>query len=104
MGLKGNYNTLPFDFFFLSCQFTERTVRKEALKCELSMKIFGNELSFLNCEDLRKQMKHYSLNLAELAVRLLKVKGTFFLSESKYLEKLPSDRYVKDTKCYLLFL
>lgn len=68
------------------------------------MKIFGNELSFLNCEDLRKQMKHYSLNLAELAVKLLKVKGTFFLSESKYLEKLPSDRYVKDTKCYLLFL
>ncbi|NWW41551.1 APLP protein, partial [Panurus biarmicus] len=36
---------------------TERTVRKEALKCELSMKIFGNELSFLDCEDLRKQMK-----------------------------------------------
>ncbi|XP_071300797.1 uncharacterized protein [Agelaius tricolor] len=52
--------------------FTERTVRKEVLKCELSMKIFGNELSFLNCEDFRKQMKHYSLNLAELAVKLLK--------------------------------
>nr|XP_041575127.1 uncharacterized protein LOC115497284 [Taeniopygia guttata] len=53
-------------------KFTERTVRKEALKCELSIKIFGNELSFLDCEDLRKQMKHYSLNLAELAVKLLK--------------------------------
>ncbi|XP_053936194.1 uncharacterized protein LOC128853691 isoform X2 [Cuculus canorus] len=53
-------------------KFTERTVRKEALKCELSVKIFGNELSFLNCEDLRKQMKYYSLNLAELAVKLLK--------------------------------
>ncbi|NXR81467.1 APLP protein, partial [Pycnonotus jocosus] len=38
-------------------KFTERTVKKEALKCELSMKIFGNELSFLDCEDLRKQMK-----------------------------------------------
>ncbi|NXK05680.1 APLP protein, partial [Herpetotheres cachinnans] len=38
-------------------KFTERTVRNEALKCELSMKIFGNELSFLDCEDLRKQMK-----------------------------------------------
>ncbi|NWH86428.1 APLP protein, partial [Aegithalos caudatus] len=38
-------------------KFTERTVRKEALKCELSVKIFGNELSFLDCEDLRKQMK-----------------------------------------------
>ncbi|XP_042654834.1 uncharacterized protein LOC116959373 [Tyto alba] len=53
-------------------KFTERTVRKEALKCELSMKVFGNELSFLDCEDLRKKMKHYSLNLAELAVQLLK--------------------------------
>ncbi|NWW91414.1 APLP protein, partial [Rhynochetos jubatus] len=38
-------------------KFTERTVRKEALKCELSMKIFGNEFSFLDCEDLRKQIK-----------------------------------------------
>ncbi|NXW12720.1 APLP protein, partial [Circaetus pectoralis] len=38
-------------------KFTERTERKEVLKCELSMKIFGNELSFLDCEDLRKQMK-----------------------------------------------
>ncbi|XP_064008707.1 uncharacterized protein LOC135180262 [Pogoniulus pusillus] len=53
-------------------KFTERMVRKEVMKCELSMKIFGNELSFLDCEDLRKQMKYYSLNLAELAVRLLK--------------------------------
>ncbi|XP_023792385.1 uncharacterized protein LOC111935942 [Cyanistes caeruleus] len=53
-------------------KFTERTVRKKALKCELSMKIFGNELSFLDCEDLRKHMKRYSLNLAELAVKLLK--------------------------------
>ncbi|NWS40209.1 APLP protein, partial [Probosciger aterrimus] len=38
-------------------KFTETRVGKEALKCELSMKIFGNELSFLTCEDLRKQMK-----------------------------------------------
>ncbi|XP_050569866.1 uncharacterized protein LOC118249263 [Cygnus atratus] len=53
-------------------KFTERKVRKEEMKCELSMKIFGNEVSFLDCEDLRKQMKHYSLNLAELAVKLLK--------------------------------
>ncbi|NXN30409.1 APLP protein, partial [Nycticryphes semicollaris] len=38
-------------------KFTERTVKKEVLKCELSIKIFGNELSFLDCEDLRKQLK-----------------------------------------------
>lgn len=68
------------------------------------MKIFGNELSFLDCEDFRKQMKHYSLNLAELAVKLLKVKGTFFLFEIKYLEKLLSDRYVKRYKVLLVSL
>ncbi|NXK83243.1 APLP protein, partial [Amazona guildingii] len=38
-------------------KFTQTRVGKEALKCELSIKIFGNELSFWNCEDLRKQMK-----------------------------------------------
>ncbi|NXI50056.1 APLP protein, partial [Chloroceryle aenea] len=38
-------------------KFTERKMRKEVLNCELSMKIFGNELSFLDCEDLRKLMK-----------------------------------------------
>ncbi|NXT55175.1 APLP protein, partial [Pluvianellus socialis] len=38
-------------------KFTERMMRKEVLKCDLSIKIFGNELSFLDCEDLRKQMK-----------------------------------------------
>ncbi|NWX92098.1 APLP protein, partial [Nothoprocta pentlandii] len=38
-------------------KFTERMVRKKELKCELSIKIFGNELSFLDCADLRKQMK-----------------------------------------------
>ncbi|XP_057263855.1 uncharacterized protein LOC130598454 [Pezoporus wallicus] len=53
-------------------KFTETRMGKEALKCELSVKIFGNELSFWNCEDLRKKRKHYSLNLAALAVKLLK--------------------------------
>ncbi|NWJ01644.1 APLP protein, partial [Crypturellus undulatus] len=38
-------------------KFTERMVRKKELKCELSIKIFGNELSFWDCADLRKQMK-----------------------------------------------
>ncbi|XP_064376460.1 uncharacterized protein LOC112981027 isoform X3 [Dromaius novaehollandiae] len=53
-------------------KFTERMVRRKELKCELSIKIFGNELRFLDCADSRKQIKHYSLNLAELAVKLLK--------------------------------
>ncbi|NXK56599.1 APLP protein, partial [Chauna torquata] len=38
-------------------KFTEGKLRKKELKCELSMKIFGNEVSLLDCEDLRNQMK-----------------------------------------------
>ncbi|NXA54686.1 APLP protein, partial [Nothocercus julius] len=38
-------------------KFTERMVRKKELKCDLAIKIFGNELIFLDCADLRKQMK-----------------------------------------------
>ncbi|XP_019350266.2 uncharacterized protein LOC102557779 isoform X1 [Alligator mississippiensis] len=64
----GKYNKMSE----LVKKFTDRLGRKKELKCELSMKIFGNELSFLDCEDIRKKVKHYSLNLAELAVKLLK--------------------------------
>ncbi|NXE03536.1 APLP protein, partial [Lophotis ruficrista] len=57
---KANQNCLSRKYSKMSelvKKFTKRTERKKALKCELSMKIFGNELSFLDCEDLRKQMK-----------------------------------------------
>ncbi|NXG16187.1 APLP protein, partial [Grallaria varia] len=57
---KTNQNCLDRKYSKMSelvKKFTERMVRKEELKCELSIKIFGNELSFLDCEDLRKQMK-----------------------------------------------
>ncbi|XP_042717557.2 uncharacterized protein LOC101945417 [Chrysemys picta bellii] len=64
----GKYNKMSE----LVKKFTERMGKKKELKCEVSIKIFGNELSFLDCEDIKKQVKHYSLNLAELAVKLLK--------------------------------
>ncbi|XP_034640166.1 uncharacterized protein LOC117884128 [Trachemys scripta elegans] len=64
----GKYNKMSE----LVKKFTERMGKKKELKCELSIKIFGNELSFLDCEDIKKKVKHYSLNLAELAVKLLK--------------------------------
>ncbi|OCT64040.1 hypothetical protein XELAEV_18045141mg [Xenopus laevis] len=48
-----------------------KSVRNE-LKCGLSMKIFGNELNFLDCEGVKHTIKQYSLSMAELAVRLLK--------------------------------
>lgn len=43
------------------------------LWCELSMKVFGNELSAVNCRAMRNHVKHRSLNLAKLAAELLKV-------------------------------
>lgn len=43
------------------------------LWCELSVKVFGNELSTVNCRAMQNHVKHRSLNLAELAAELLKV-------------------------------
>lgn len=37
------------------------------------MKVFGHELSFVNCGVMGSLVKRQSLNLAELAVKLLKV-------------------------------
>ncbi|XP_033883614.3 uncharacterized protein LOC117416563 isoform X1 [Acipenser ruthenus] len=53
-------------------KFTEGAERSGALRCGVSVKIFGNELSFLNCDDVKDQVKLLSLSLAEIAVKLLK--------------------------------
>ncbi|XP_067859873.1 apolipophorins-like [Heptranchias perlo] len=54
-------------------KFTKRMAKKKKkLTCGLSMKIFGNELSFLDCSDMRTQIKQYSLDVAEIAIKLLK--------------------------------
>lgn len=42
-------------------------------KCLVSVKVFGNELSVFTCEDLYSQIDQLSLNVAGLAVKLLKV-------------------------------
>ncbi|XP_074052215.1 uncharacterized protein LOC141495122 [Macrotis lagotis] len=51
---------------------TQRWGKRRDLQCGLSLKIFGNELSFIDCGAVRSYMKRYSLNLAELTVKLLK--------------------------------
>ncbi|XP_044534269.1 uncharacterized protein LOC123249339 [Gracilinanus agilis] len=51
---------------------TQRWGKRRDLWCGLSLKIFGNELSFVDCGAVRSHMKRYSLNLAELTVKLLK--------------------------------
>ncbi|XP_068943844.1 uncharacterized protein [Petaurus breviceps papuanus] len=51
---------------------TQRRGKKKELQCGLSLKIFGNELSFVDCGAVRSHMKRYSLNLAEVTVKLLK--------------------------------
>ncbi|XP_051828645.1 uncharacterized protein LOC127545411 [Antechinus flavipes] len=53
-------------------KMTQRWEKRRYLKCDLSLKIFGNELGFVDCGAMRSHMKRYSLNLAELTVKLLK--------------------------------
>ncbi|KAM4697783.1 uncharacterized protein WCC33_013385 [Rhinophrynus dorsalis] len=66
---SGKYNKLNE----LQQKFTQGLKnKKRELKCGLSMKIFGNELSFLDCDGIRDKMKTHSLSMAELAVKLLK--------------------------------
>lgn len=55
-------------------QFTKRMEKKKEPKCYLSIKIFGNELLYSDCGDLKSRVKPYYLDLAELGVKLLKVK------------------------------
>ncbi|XP_075141542.1 uncharacterized protein LOC142217247 [Leptodactylus fuscus] len=65
---SGKYNKLNE----LQQKFTQQMTDKKELRCGLSMKIFGNELIFLDCEGVRDMVKQYSLSLAGLAVKLLK--------------------------------
>lgn len=54
-------------------QVARRRAERRALRCELSVKVFGHELSFMNCGAMASHVNRPSLNLAELAVKLLKV-------------------------------
>ncbi|XP_078518884.1 uncharacterized protein LOC144784068 [Lissotriton helveticus] len=65
---SGKYNRINE----LQQKFMRSLGNKKKLNCGLSMKIFGHELSFLDCDDVTREMKHYSLSVAELAVKLLK--------------------------------
>ncbi|KAM9583975.1 LOW QUALITY PROTEIN: uncharacterized protein ACIGJ3_002537 [Trichechus inunguis] len=56
----------------LQQKVTERRGERRALRCKLSVKVFGHELSFVNCGAMGSHVKWQSLNLAELAVKLLK--------------------------------
>ena len=51
----------------------QRRRERQALKCQLSMKVFGHELSFVNYGAMGSHVTHQSLNLAEFAIKLLKV-------------------------------
>nr|XP_054098579.1 uncharacterized protein LOC100894446 isoform X3 [Callithrix jacchus] len=56
----------------LQQKVTQRRGVQQPLRCELSMKVLGQELSFVNCGATGSQVKHQSLSLAELAIKLLK--------------------------------
>ncbi|KAM6155924.1 uncharacterized protein ACDL77_025152 [Rhynchocyon petersi] len=56
----------------LQQKVAQRRRNPQALRCELSVKVFGHELSFMNCAVMGNPVTRQSLNLAELAIRLLK--------------------------------
>ncbi|CAI9172796.1 unnamed protein product [Rangifer tarandus platyrhynchus] len=56
----------------LQQKVARRRRERQALKCQLSMKVFGHELSFVNCGAMGSHVTRQSLNLAELAIKLLK--------------------------------
>uniref|UniRef100_F7CGT3 Vitellogenin domain-containing protein n=2 Tax=Equus caballus TaxID=9796 RepID=F7CGT3_HORSE len=56
----------------LQQKVAQRRGERRALRCELSMKVFGHELSFVDCGETGSPTRRRSLSLAELAIRLLK--------------------------------
>lgn len=58
---------------FLFQLFGSRKTETSRLKCWISVKVFGNELSVVTCEDLYNEIDQLSLSVAGLAVKVLKV-------------------------------
>uniref|UniRef100_A0A8C6DW92 Vitellogenin domain-containing protein n=1 Tax=Moschus moschiferus TaxID=68415 RepID=A0A8C6DW92_MOSMO len=56
----------------LQQKVAQRRGEQRGLQCQLSMKVFGHELSFVNCGAMGSHVTRQSLNLAELAIKLLK--------------------------------
>ncbi|XP_049555363.1 uncharacterized protein LOC101269628, partial [Orcinus orca] len=56
----------------LQRKVAQRHRERRALQCKLSMKVFGHELSFVDCGAMGSHVTRQSLNLAELAGKLLK--------------------------------
>ncbi|XP_078097099.1 apolipophorins [Mustelus asterias] len=73
---KANQSCHDMDYrrmYEIEAQFAKRMAKKKKkLTCGLDMKIFGNELSFIDCSNVRTQIKQYSLDMAEIAIKLLK--------------------------------
>uniref|UniRef100_G3QM33 Vitellogenin domain-containing protein n=1 Tax=Gorilla gorilla gorilla TaxID=9595 RepID=G3QM33_GORGO len=57
---------------YLQQKVTQRRGARQALRCELSVKLLGQELSFVNCGATGSHVNHWPLNLAELAIKLMK--------------------------------
>ncbi|KAL2097205.1 hypothetical protein ACEWY4_006412 [Coilia grayii] len=53
-------------------QFSGQRTAEKMPRCWFSMKIFGNELDFLTCDDFSGHMNKLSLRAAEIALKLLK--------------------------------
>ncbi len=55
-------------------QFTEQRKRDSSLRCWMNVKMFGNDLAFMTCDDLHAYQRKLSLSTAGVVVKLLKVR------------------------------
>ncbi|KAF4116813.1 hypothetical protein G5714_001366 [Onychostoma macrolepis] len=56
----------------IKTKFTEQRKRDSSLRCWMNVKMFGNDLAFMSCDDLHAYQRKLSLSTAGVVVKLLK--------------------------------
>ncbi|XP_043117620.1 uncharacterized protein LOC122360826 [Puntigrus tetrazona] len=59
-------------FSSIKTKLTEQRKRDSSLRCFMNVKMFGNDLAFMTCDDLHAYQRKLSLNTAGVVVKLLK--------------------------------
>ncbi|XP_051722649.1 uncharacterized protein LOC127497907 isoform X1 [Ctenopharyngodon idella] len=56
----------------IKTKFTEQRKRDDTFRCWINVKMFGNDLTFMTCDDLQAYQRKLSLSTAGVVVKLLK--------------------------------
>ncbi|XDV26873.1 hypothetical protein PO909_030500, partial [Leuciscus waleckii] len=56
----------------IKTKFTEQRKRDNTFRCWINVKMFGNDLTFMTCDDLQAHQRKLSLSTAGVVVKLLK--------------------------------